>query len=61
MIGGAVATSVSLMALSWTRNIVGGFLSLFGADPTSRGVQITAIVWAVLFVYILDFSINVSK
>ncbi|KAI9676301.1 MAG: hypothetical protein M1822_008335 [Bathelium mastoideum] len=61
MIGGAAATSISLMALSWTRNIVSGFLSLFGANPASRGVQITAIVWAVLFVYILDFSINVIQ
>ena len=61
MIGGAIATSISLLALSWTKNIVGGFLSLFGADPASKGVRITAIVWAVLFVYVLDFSINVSK
>ncbi|KAI9704699.1 MAG: hypothetical protein M1820_005447 [Bogoriella megaspora] len=61
MIGGAIATSISLLALSWTRNIVGGFLSLFGADPTSRGVQVTGIVWAVIFIYVLDFSINVIQ
>ncbi|KAF2238556.1 hypothetical protein EV356DRAFT_440121 [Viridothelium virens] len=61
MIGGAIATSISLMALSWTRDIVGGFLSLFGADPASKGVKVTAIVWAVLFIYILDFSINVIQ
>lgn len=58
MLGGAVATMISLMILAWSKNIVGGFLSLFGADPASDGVKVTTIVFAVLWVYILDFSIN---
>lgn len=58
MLGGAAATIVSLMILSWTKDIVGGFLSLFGADPTSQGVKVTTIVVAVIWVYILDFAIN---
>ena len=58
MVAGASATIVSLLALGWVREIVGGFLRLFGADRESEGVKITIIVLAVLLVYILDFAIN---
>ncbi|KAK8048389.1 general alpha-glucoside permease [Apiospora phragmitis] len=58
MVGGAVATAVSLMFLSWTGEIVGGFLGLFGADPESDGVKVCIIVVAVAWVYILDVAIN---
>ena len=58
MLAGAAATTISLVALAWTKEIVTGVLRLFGADPTSQGVKVTAITFAVLFVYILDFSIN---
>ena len=61
MLAGAAATIVSLMALAWTREIIGGVLGLFGADPDSDGVKTTAIVFAILLVYILDFSINTSE
>jgi solute carrier family 45 protein 1/2/4 len=49
------------MVLAWTKELVGGFLSIFGADRESYAVKTCIILWAVLFVYILDFSINVSK
>jgi solute carrier family 45 protein 1/2/4 len=58
MVWGSLATIVSLLALGWVRDIVGGFLGLFGADRGSEGVKITIIIVAVLLVYILDFSIN---
>ncbi|OIW33529.1 general alpha-glucoside permease [Coniochaeta ligniaria NRRL 30616] len=58
MLGGAAATICSLLFLAWTKEIVGGLLGLFGADPTSNGVKNTVIVVAVLWVYILDFAIN---
>ena len=58
MLAGAAATIVSLLALAWTREIVQGFLGLFGADLHSRGVHVSSIVFAICFVYILDFSIN---
>lgn len=58
MVGGAIATALSLMFLSWTREIVGGFLGLFGADPESDGVKVCIIVVAVTWVYILDVAIN---
>lgn len=61
MLGGAAATMVSLMVLAWTKDIVGGFLHLFGADPASQGVKVTTIVVAVLWVYILDFAINTGR
>lgn len=58
MVIGALATMVSLCALSWVREIVGGILGLFGADRESNFVHVSIIVVAVLFVYLLDFSIN---
>lgn len=58
MVGGAIATAISLMFLSWTREVVGGFLGLFGADPESDGVKVSIIVVAVTWVYILDVAIN---
>jgi solute carrier family 45 protein 1/2/4 len=59
--GGAVATIVSLMVLAWAKEIVTGTLGLFGLDSESWGVRVTVMVFAVLFVYVLDFAINVSK
>lgn len=61
IVGGAAATIVSLMVLSWAKEIVGGFLGIFGADPESTGVRTSIMLFAVLFVYVLDFAINVSK
>jgi len=58
MVFGGLATMVSLLALAWVREIVGGGLGLFGVDKESNGVKNTIIVVAVLFIYILDFSIN---
>lgn len=58
MVGGSIATIISLMFLAWTKELVGGFLGLFGADPASDGVKYSIIVVAVLWVYVLDFAIN---
>ncbi|KAK3302253.1 major facilitator superfamily domain-containing protein [Chaetomium strumarium] len=58
MVGGTVATIASLMILAWTKEIVSGFLGLFGADPDSNFVKYSVIVTAVLWVYVLDFAIN---
>ena len=61
MLAGAAATAFSLLALAWAREIVHGFLGIFGADPASHGVKVTSIVFAIAFVYILDFAINTGK
>ncbi len=61
MVGGAIATGVSLLALSWSKEIVVGVLSIFGAGPASQATRVTTQVFAVLVVYILDFAINVGK
>lgn len=61
MAWGTIATMVSLLALSWVREIVGGILGLFGADRESQGVKVSTIVVAVLFVYTLDFAINTGE
>lgn len=61
MIGGAISTMICLLAIAWTREIVGGTSSLFGLDAGSKGTQIACQAWAILLVYVLDFAINVSK
>ena len=61
MLAGAFATAVSFIALAWAREIVHGVLGLFGADPTSHSVQVCTIIWAIVFVYILDFAINAGE
>jgi solute carrier family 45 protein 1/2/4 len=58
MVAGASATIAALLILAWVREIVGGFLGLFGANRESEGVKITIIVVAVALIYILDFAIN---
>lgn len=61
MLSGAFATAIAFIALAWAREIVHGFLGIFGADPMSRGVQVCTIIWATIFVYILDFAINAGE
>ena len=61
IIGGGLATIFSLLALAWTREIVGGFLSVFGVDYFSRAVSLITMILAVVLVYVLDFAINVRK
>ncbi|KAI1978823.1 hypothetical protein LOZ53_004522 [Ophidiomyces ophidiicola] len=58
MVGGGLATIISLLALAWVREIVGGILGIFGAAPRSEGVKITVIVFATLFMFCLDFAVN---
>ncbi|KAI1432348.1 major facilitator superfamily domain-containing protein [Xylaria sp. CBS 124048] len=58
VLGGAAATSLAYMFLAWIREIVGGFLSLFGADPESGGVKTTIIIVAVIWIYVLDVAVN---
>jgi solute carrier family 45, member 1/2/4 len=36
-------------------------LGVFGAGPESEAVKTTIMLFAVVFVYVLDFSINVCK
>ena len=58
MVGGSIATIMSLMFLAWTKEIVGGFLGALGVGPDSQFVHYAIIVTAVVWVYILDFAIN---
>lgn len=58
MLAGAAFTAISLLLLGWTREIVHGFLGFFGADPNSRGVQVSSIIFATALVYILDVGVN---
>ena len=53
---GAAATIVSLLALAWVKEIVGGVLSIFGVE--SAGIKIVIIIMATIFMCCLDFAIN---
>jgi solute carrier family 45 protein 1/2/4 len=61
LVGGTVATVISLMMLAWARSIVGGFLSLFGVAKDSNGTATCIMIFAVIFIYVLDFAINVLQ
>jgi solute carrier family 45 protein 1/2/4 len=61
MVVGGAATVVALLALAWTREIVGGFLGIFGVSFQSEGVKTTSIILATILMYTLDFAINTGK
>ena len=61
IVGGAISTILSLMILAWAKEIIATILGIFGADSESEGVKTTTLIFAVLFIYVLDFAINVSK
>ncbi|CAI6333433.1 unnamed protein product [Periconia digitata] len=61
ILGGTLATIFSLMVLAWAKEIVTGFFGLFGAESQSTLVVNGVIFFAVLFVYVLDFAINVVQ
>lgn len=58
MVLGGAATIICLLALAWSREMVGGFLSIFGADRDSSGTRTMVIIIATLFMFGLDFAIN---
>jgi solute carrier family 45, member 1/2/4 len=58
MIAGGAATILSLLLLGWIREIVGGFLRLFGVATDSSGARGTIIFFAIISMCVLDFSIN---
>jgi solute carrier family 45 protein 1/2/4 len=61
MVGGGIATIISLMTLAWVREIVGGFLSIFGLLPGASAVHVSTIVVATILMYCLDFAINTGE
>ncbi|KAJ5709194.1 hypothetical protein N7493_010528 [Penicillium malachiteum] len=58
MVAGGAATVIMLLLLAWVKDIVGGFLSLFGVDPLSSGAKTTIMLLATVIMFSLDFSIN---
>lgn len=58
MILGGITTVISLLALAWVREIVGGGLGIFGVDRQSEGVKMTIIIVATILMYCLDFAVN---
>lgn len=61
MVGGAIATIISLICLSRARDIIGGLASATGHGDDAHGIKVGSIVWATAFMYILDFAINTGE
>ena len=62
MVGGAIATILSLMALAWARELVTLILhGIFRLDQSAPAIKVSSIVFAVLMIYVLDFAINVIQ
>ncbi|KAF4547973.1 General alpha-glucoside permease-like protein 1 [Elsinoe fawcettii] len=61
MVGGAIATIVSLFCLAWAKEIISTIMGIFGADPEGQAVRTVSIVFAVAIIYVLDFAINVIQ
>lgn len=61
IVGGAAATLTSLLLLAWCREIMTAFMSIFGKAPDSSATRFATQLWAVMFVYILDFAVNISS
>lgn len=62
MVFGALATIVSLMALAWARELIYGLMhGIFRIDAKSEAIITVTIIFAVLMIYVLDFSINVIQ
>ncbi|TQV99649.1 hypothetical protein V2A60_005105 [Cordyceps javanica] len=58
MVGGTIGTILSLLFLSWVKELIGGLVSLFGIQEDSHFAKTTIIVAAVIGIYVLDFAIN---
>ncbi|KAJ5833308.1 hypothetical protein N7474_001619 [Penicillium riverlandense] len=52
MLVGSVTTVISLMALAWVQELVGGFLSIFGVDRASEGLKVVVIIAATILMYL---------
>ena len=61
MIVGGLASVVTLLALAWAKELIGGFLGIFGVDPASSGAKVAIIVLATILMYCVDVSINTGK
>lgn len=61
MFGGVVVIIILLMFFVWIKDIVGGFFGVFGVDLELVFVKNFIIVIVVLWVYILDFVINIGR
>ncbi|KAL4928712.1 bifunctional K:H/Na:H antiporter NHX1 [Aspergillus undulatus] len=57
IVGGAV-TMITLLALAWVKEIVGGIIGIFSGDSKSEGAKITVIIVATVMMWCLDFAIN---
>lgn len=61
MVGGGIATVISLLGLAWVRELVGVVLVPFGVSTRSSGMKVTIIVVATIFMFCLDFAINTGE
>lgn len=56
MVGGAIATCLSLVSLVWAEELVSALFGLFRASE--KAIKLATITWAIVMIYVLDFAIN---
>lgn len=59
LLAGGAVTVISLMCLSWTQDIMQGVAHILGRGPDSRLAILGAQAFAVFWIYVLDFAVNV--
>ena len=57
MVGGAIATVISLLALAWAKELVGAVTTISGGGA-AEAIKLGTIMFAVTMIYVLDFAIN---
>lgn len=58
IIGGAIGTIISMLALAWVEDVIHGLAKAFGGDPQSHALQTLIVVLAVFGIYALNISIQ---
>ena len=58
MVGGAVATVISLLALAWAKEIINGFATVVRVG-SPNGIKLATLVWAVLMIYVLEYVFRI--
>ena len=61
ILSGAAATTVSLLALAWSPEIISRVLAAFHYEGTESKKSNITIGFAIAWIYILDFSVNTRK
>lgn len=58
IVGGAIGTIISMLALAWVEDIIHGLAKAFGGNPHNHALQTLIVVLAVFCIWALNISIQ---